>query len=435
MQKLLNIPLTIKKFITVDSFTRNVTVLSTGTLVGQGLIILAAPILTRIYKPSDFGTFAVFVSILSILIVISSLKYNLAIPLPSEERMAINLLVIALSIVVGLTFVASVLLLLFGDSLIFLLNVPELRPYLWIIPISLFAAGIYEVLHYWAIRKQDFKSLAYTKVNQGIGTVLTQILFGLSLKGPIGLIIGNAVGWSSGSGTLSLCVWKRDKLLLKDISIKEILNLIIRYKKFPLLSSLSGVINTSGVEIVPILFASLYGSKTVGLFALTQRIIGIPIKLIGSSVAQVYTSEIARLASINPCSLESFFLKKAKLLLFIGGIPILIIGQICPYIFSYIFGSEWAEAGRYARYLSITFAISFVVVPLSTTLNILEKQGIQILWDIGRLILVITTIIIFSNLKCSAITMIKAYSFAMSFAYIVLFLTLLIVVKHKGSIV
>ena len=55
-----------------------------GTLVAQILLICVTPILTRLYTVEDFGNLSVFMSILSMLTVGSTGKFELAIVLPNK---------------------------------------------------------------------------------------------------------------------------------------------------------------------------------------------------------------------------------------------------------------------------------------------------------------------------------------------------------------
>ena len=67
---------------------KHIAMIAGGTTLAQGINILSTPILSRIYSPEDFGVTAVFISMVSILSVISALRYDLAIPLPKTERYA-----------------------------------------------------------------------------------------------------------------------------------------------------------------------------------------------------------------------------------------------------------------------------------------------------------------------------------------------------------
>jgi len=416
----LNIRKIIQKILPKNKFARNATILSGGTLLGQGLAVIAAPLLTRLYDPADFGVLAIFVSILSILAVIVSLKYQLAVTLPSEDSLAINIVALAIIIVCFITLLSGLCLYFLGDEIVHLLNMPALKSYLWLIPLSLFGVGIYQVLTYWAIRREDFNRIARTKISQGVGMVSTQIIVGLIFKGPLGLLLGDVVGRASGGGTLATLLWKNDRKLLKEITIKRMKEQGSRYKNFPLISSLSGLINSTGLQVAPIMLASFYSAAVVGWFSLTQRIIGIPMRLIGLSLEQIYISETARLAREDSARLKRLYIEQAKKLALLGAVPILILGLSAPLFFSFIFGSSWHEAGRYAQVFSIMFAIQFVVGPLSQTLNILECQSMQLVWDSGRLLTVIISIYICTVFQYSAFTVMIVYSVVMSIAYLVL---------------
>lgn len=71
-------------------FARGVSILVSGTAAAQALTVLAAPLLTRLYSPDDFGLLAVYASLLSLIMVVSSLRYKLAIRLPEDDGEAAN---------------------------------------------------------------------------------------------------------------------------------------------------------------------------------------------------------------------------------------------------------------------------------------------------------------------------------------------------------
>jgi O-antigen/teichoic acid export membrane protein len=52
-----------------------------------------------------------------------------------------------------------------------------------------------------------------------------------------------------------------------------------------------------------------------------------------------------------------------------------------------VFGPEWAEAGRFAQLMAVAYLAGFAVTPVSQTLFILERQVLQLAWDVTRLVL------------------------------------------------
>ena len=81
--------------ITDSVYANNIIKLFSGTMLSQIIVFVSAPLITRIFEPSEFGIFALFISILSILSAISCFKYDSAIILPQKENEALSLLVIS----------------------------------------------------------------------------------------------------------------------------------------------------------------------------------------------------------------------------------------------------------------------------------------------------------------------------------------------------
>ena len=176
---------------------RSVAVLAGGTALGQAITVLASPILTRLYAPEDFGVLAVYSSILGILSVIASWRYELAIPLPEQDEDAVNLVALSLGIVVLMSMVVGLGAWLLGEHVVQWLNAPGLQPYLWLLPVGTLLVGSYQIFNYWAVRKQAFGAIARTKLYQGLGAALTQVASGFLKSGPLGLIVGQIVGQSA----------------------------------------------------------------------------------------------------------------------------------------------------------------------------------------------------------------------------------------------
>jgi O-antigen/teichoic acid export membrane protein len=402
-------------------FARSVAVLAGGTAAGQAIIVLTSPILTRLYTPEDFGVLAVYVSTLSILVVVASLRYELAIPLPGDDEAAANLLILSLTVVLGVGMLSGGAVWLFGDQLLRWTNAPAMESYLWLLPLSLVGAGAYQVLNYWAIRRRAFFHVARTKLYQSVAQVLAQISLGLIKLGPGGLLLGDVAGRAGGSGTLAALAFRRDAEVFKRVSVEGIKRVAVRYRRFPLLSSGSSLLNSAGLQLPAILLAAFYGPQVAGWFALGQRVVGVPAVLVGRAVAQVYIGEAARLARESPAELDRLFSTTARRLLFAGIVPIALLVAGGPLLFELVFGENWSEAGSYLRILGAMFLVQFVVVPLSQTLNVLERQDLQLVWDAGRLLLVVGGLVLAYVLDWTAWTAIAIYSISMFAAYAVLY--------------
>jgi len=58
----------------------------TGTVLSTIIAILTAPVITRLYNPSEMGISTLFFSITGVIGVIACLRYELAIILPEDDE-------------------------------------------------------------------------------------------------------------------------------------------------------------------------------------------------------------------------------------------------------------------------------------------------------------------------------------------------------------
>lgn len=408
-------------FFKANPFARNVTILAGGTGLAQILIIGTSPLITRLYTPHDFGTLAIFIAVLATFGSATSLKYQLAIPLPEKDEDAIQLL--ALSLFINIVYGCTVGLLLYVSIPLIeqFENFRVILPFIWIFPISIIALGFYQSFAYWTIRERKFKHIARTKVSQNIALVGTQIGMGLLSTGPIGLLVGDAIGRSGGSISLAIQAWGKVKTLREEITYRRIKVQAVRYRRFPLYSSGSGILNSLGLQLTPLLMAGILGPVVAGLYALTQRVSGAPMKLIGESYSAVYYKEAADALNISKEKLQSLFLKQSRNLLLIGIIPVSILILLGSDGFSFIFGENWKESGLYAQLLSPMILLQFVVVPLSQTLNILERQDLQLLWDTARFVSIVILFGVLYSFSIQEPIAILWISLTMTFLYGILY--------------
>jgi O-antigen/teichoic acid export membrane protein len=329
------------------SFLGNVLILAGGTGIAQLLVVLVTPILTRIYSPDDFGVLTVFISILGLLIVVSALRYEVAIPLPASASFAINLTALSGAILLGMTAVLGVLVFLFGAELAEMLSVPQLTPYLWLIPLGMFTGGGFQVLSFWHIRQRRFNRLTQAKISQSASMVGGQLAMGWMQIGAVGLVGGYVLGRIVAVVFLLHAMWRQSRDLFAQISLTNIRKAASRYRRFPLISSWSALLNQGGLQAAPLLFAAFFGAQVAGWFGLAQRVAGIPLTLIGRSVSQVNLGEASRLRNENPVALRRLFLRTASKLFLYVGVPLLGAGLISPWVFGFIFGDQWRTSGWY----------------------------------------------------------------------------------------
>lgn len=392
-------------------FARSVSILAGGTATSQALGVLCAPLLTRLYSTEDFGNYQIYFSLLSFAIVLACLRYELAVMLPESESEAANVLGVAF----GCTLMMSILT---GASAVWasyttrsLGKIDALRHYMWIFPVTVFAAGIYQALSYWAFRGKSFTSVSRTKILQIATQILVQVGLGALLRvGLPGLLFGDATGRLAGSASLIKDTAKKEKIDWQSITPRAMWNAAVRYRNFPFISSLSGFLTTAGNSLPMLLIAQWYGVQVLGWLAIADRVMGAPSGLIGQAVSQVYMPEAASLARTDPQGLRSLFRITIRKLVLIPAIPCMIVVLFGPTLFALVFGEPWREAGNYARLLVIMHYVNFVAWPFAPTLTILERQGQQLALDSFRVVIPCVSIWLAAVLKMSARNEVLVYA-------------------------
>lgn len=172
--------------------------LAGAAVVGQLLMLAAMPVLTRLYSPSDFGLFAAFSSLMGLVLVVSSLRYEMAIPLMRNPRSAQSMLVSALVLNAATALASLLVVLVWSEGLAGLLNAPRLASYLFLIPLAILGAGSCRALNLWVLRNQGYSLAARTNLLQGATNVVVQLAAGAAALGAIGLIVRHILGFTTG---------------------------------------------------------------------------------------------------------------------------------------------------------------------------------------------------------------------------------------------
>ena len=357
---------------------RNVLKLAGGTAGSQVITVAAAPILTRLYGPASFGILATFSSILALLNVVSSLRYELAIVVPEEDDEAIELVWLCLVLVGISTSLTALGVVLLGNQLVSLLQQPALKSLLWLLPVGVLLTGVYQPLSYWAIRRKQFGLLAQTKFRQSIFGVATNLA--LAPLGTIGLLLGQIVSQSAGFVTIlrkSITIFSRGP----NIFYVGFLKTIKRYSHFATYSSAAGLVNILG-QLPTLMFASAFGPDDLGQLAIAQRLLLLPAGLIGDSVSQVFlgnASECMRFGSLNR------LVKTTALKLFACGILISLVmsGLVAP-LATYILGDQWESVKKIIPLLTPLLIGQLTVSTLSTAFFVTENNRLELFAQVGQ---------------------------------------------------
>ncbi|MBA2613517.1 MAG: oligosaccharide flippase family protein [Bacteroidetes bacterium] len=383
-----------------SEFFKNVLTLFTGSTIAQALPVLISPVLSRLYAPDDFGTMAIFVATAGFITIIITGQYESAIILPKENKDAVNIAALALIITVCISVFSLLVILIFHNKICDWFNAENLHHYIFIIPLSVFLTGVYQILTFWTLRKKQYKRLAIRQISQSLSTSSVKLGGGLWRSSPTGLILGNIFGQITATSVLCWLTWKEDSDKRKFISKEEIKKVAIEYQNFPKYNAPQAFLDTFNASSIIFLLSYFFSSTVLGLYSFAFSMITLPMRLIGNSVTQVFYQKASE-AHNNGQNLWPL-IKKLIIRLALIGLPgLLVILFFGPQLFSTVFGSKWHEAGVYAQILMPWLFISFIGSPIGSVPQILNKQKQFFILTLFGNIIIPTLLFCFSYLYTS----------------------------------
>lgn len=365
------------------SLLKNIVVLMTGTVVSQLIILVSSPLITHIYSPDNLGKFAIYFSIASIISIISTGKYEEAIPLPKSDFRALLLTLASISLNIAITiiylFVFNLAVCIFPS---FFSSFSLGRLEINLICIASLLLSIGNIFVYWFIRNHKFNNISQNKIVQSTSNVTLSIILGYFIK-TFGLIISDLL--SRFFSALSFFLkFKEDKNFIKffNFSSSKIkfsllvsqLKIYINYPKYIVPGSLMNVL----ARQLPIIVMTFYLTPHIsGLMMMSQRIILGPLGIITESLSKAVLSPMANQLRINGECWNLY--KKGLIYLALIPLPILVLGFVFfDSIVKIFFGNEWRELTHVVFIFSPYFYLNLVSSPLSIIYIAAGKQRVSL---------------------------------------------------------
>ena len=374
------------------TFLHNVVVMLFGTAFGPALNVLIMPVLARLYTPEDFGLLTLFNAFLNVLVAMPALRYEGAIPLPKDDDEADDLLVISLLFVTLFSAVILAVLLAFGPALARLFNAEELAPYLWLLPVALFANGVFRVLSMWNTRHKQFGNIARSTIARPLGNSYTATLLGFLRAGEVGLLAAAVIGQLSAASMIIYRaaghgLWSA----LKLIAPGRIRELLAKHRQFPIYQLPAALLNTCSQQVSLFVMAALYDMTTVGHYGVARRIFSMPMFLIVQAVAQVFMQRAAE--EFNRGGDLRRLVGNIYLRLFlVGSVPTVLIFALAPWACRVFLGADFEVAGHYTRLIIPWLFVAFVGSPTTSIFAVINRQDITAVYGGASLVLRVVAI-------------------------------------------
>jgi O-antigen/teichoic acid export membrane protein len=400
-------------------FSRNVFAIMTGTGIAQIIAVVATPILSRIYSPADWGVFSLYQSIVIVIAIIISARYEQTIVLPKEDKDAVNLTALSLWIVLAISLLLWIPVLGFRQAAASLLKNENIFPWLIWIPVSALLVGLSQTLNNYFIRKKDFRHTGKSPMIQSMTKAAVNISMGLGKNMQGGLIWGYLAGQLA---AVIVLLSGRIKLLAGDLSQyfewSYCLAMAKKYKNYALTLVPANLVGSLAGNMPVFLLSGFFSNSIVGFYGLSYSVVNLPVTVVGKALADVsykHTMEIIH----SDKSLAEYMERVTAHLLLIAVIPLLILLFFSPFLFSFFFDAEWRTSGIYVQILLPVFLLRFLSSPV-TVFSQKNKSYLLLYWQIMFLLFTVGSLLLGGMAFKSDVAAIALLSASSTFCYFVL---------------
>ena len=359
----------------LSGYFKDTIILTGGVIFAQAVPVLVYPILARLYSPASFGVLSTLTSIVGILSIVATLKYETSILITKSKRLAAEFTIAIQFVALLIIAVFSLFLVLFPNLLPSLLNAPQIKNWLWVCPISAYGLVLFNSFNEWCVRNAYFKSLAINKMINGGTIQVGKLVFSFGAFNSFGLIIGDLLGHVV---TGVSCVWralKMDKESFMHPSILHMKYLLRRYVDCPKYVLPGQLLNKFGWELPVFFTMAFFSAEELGYYSMAMAILVLPASVISRSVRDTFRKK-ANDIYLKTGNCARFY---KKIFLYMSGLSILffsVLWIIAPQLFSIILGEEWIKSGYYSQLLTPMVAINFITDVGTGMYYIREKMNV-----------------------------------------------------------
>lgn len=385
-------------------------------MIGQLLVIAAVPLLARFFAPEAFALAQACTALVAMGIIVSCLRYEVALTICEEQEVTPLLTVIALTGVVTPLILAGAVLTA-PKELFEALRLGALKPIAGWLALSILVASGGNALSYLAIRANAFPQMAIAKVLQSLGFVVSGLLIGCYWPITTGVLIADTVGRVVLMVVIAGLLWRSIGPSVSRTAWRDVIGVVTRYRWFPLISLPGSLVSVLAASFNTVWMLALFSAYEAGSYALVERMVVAPAALIGTALQQVYQGQFSHALRHGGEGLTKGFRRLLGGLFLLGIIPSAALFFLAPTLFPLVLGSEWSEAGRYCQILVPMVFVSVLSVPFNMVLTLMQRHKLQLAWEVGRFLLVTATWLTTTVLELSANSALALVSTATCLSY------------------
>lgn len=364
-------------------FFRDMGLLVAGSGAAQIITIVSAPILVRLFSPSEFAALALLTASLQIISRLSSFKYETAIA-TGRNRLEMGALAALATWALGLVTLISVICCIVFYSVIERRVGPVSAVAFCIaLPVVVWLSGMIQIIITWSVRWKEFSTVATNDLVRNGSSTLTQVSAGLVGLNSAGLLFGQVFGTGI---ALAVLVFRRSArdlyALARRTGWRQRKATARRFADFPLFQMPKAIIFSMALNMPTILVAAFYNATLTGLFFFALRLTTLPAQLVATSLGRVLMQRYADLWNKQRKPLTRLLVRSTMFFL-LPAIPLAaVLYAFSVPIFVIALGEPWRMSGKIAVWTGIWSAAMIVGTPAQMALTVMRQNRLMLILEI-----------------------------------------------------
>ena len=359
---------------------RNVTKISSGTILGQAISIVTLPIFTRLYGATVIGYWTLFTSVAVIVNAFSDLGLSNAIMMDDEGEQSEKLF----SVITTISFIISLIV---GVGYFVIKSVtPDpsgLHPlfYSIVLFVLIFTQQQVNICYNWLNKKKQYNILMKNPIINNVSVAVIAIPLGLMGFTKYGYYIGLVLGQ-----VFTLFHMRRYlPRIFFDFKFRDHFDVIrshLTYVKFQMPTYLVAQVKNQA----PVFFIrSFFGVEILGYYSVCIRVLNIPVNLLASSIGKVYYQTAAEMKKKGQ-EVGDFTFRNIKRAMYVAIAPMVVIMSFGDIVCTLFLGNDYVITGNLSRIIVFMTFFQFLMMATQGITIVLEKQQYALISGIVQII-------------------------------------------------
>lgn len=336
-------------------------------IAAQIINLISLVVFIRIFPSDAFGKFAMWSGSIWILVVIATmqaehfiLRYRSNL-IRRRLTLSISLVVILISIVVLIISLALMWLGLLSISLALILF------------FSVLCFSLLQVLRYYCSIDGQTQNIGISFFISSIGILIsTCLVYLVTVEGEMhfSLLLGQFVGYLC---ALVFLMYKNSWFIMNfNTRQKQGIRTLYLYRRLIRGFLISNLLKTAILRSPVIIISATGHSSVAGFLAITERVIGIPLQLLGNSLAVLLKE---RLSNDGQSASANFLVKKLSLLILIALVVCISVFIVVNYFGNIFLTGTWLEGDFFFVTWTVYIACNFIFISLEDLLLYQRRIG------------------------------------------------------------